>query len=832
MRSPVVGRQEDILRQSRWTCLRGVVGITLLLSTPLFAGATIRVPADTPSLQTAFSLVPDGGAIEIAAGTYPAPTGGWRITNLGKGFTIRAEAGAEVILSGGGTTDILRMQNSSVASGGPVVFQSIVFSDGRSTTEGIAAGVTLYRARATFVDCTFRDNVANVTTTVGGGVYVAENSEVVFVECLWTSNTSKVGGAGLGVRTACTVFVHDSEFNGNLANPPNHQPYSGGGGINVGNSTLRVTNTAFIANEATYGGALYAIGNWQEPYTSPRAHVVVANCWFQDNRAERDPSVGGALPPTEGGAVNAEDQTWMGIYNCRFVTNQAEIGGGVNIYRAEVEIQACTFRGNRVVDPDPYSGFGGAIKATSDDGPSDGTNNRPAAQLTVEDTLIQGRYGAVTTVAQTGGGLFAAGDGARMDGDPTVPDIGTLAENQAQVVVRRVVVDDCDVYAPQAPFSGVGGGVVAAIAHLTIEDSLITGSDALGVGEWGSGGGAALLARTTAVLTGTTFVGNTAGRMGGGLFAQGCELDVDGCQLAENEVSPGVTEPESESYGAAISTTIEEASGIDATGVVANSRVVRNVGMGVFDDDRNTSPTVPINDTRYNGNQLHSGQYGGRVYRDSLTASQTAAGLNALVVVRGNGLPSTDKSQVDNSSPASPPSLGALIAAPPSVLMTAAPSEPSPPTPAFVGYGWSGSDATLDGSSLSANGGVAQASTGSHDLAVDGQHFFASTAVAATPEADLDVTPPAIPTGGVCTLSWQVTSGTFLTGFIDQGIGVIAGESGSIEVSPAASRPFRLLVVTSEGGVAELATVTVGATVIFQDGFESGNGAAWSDIVP
>jgi hypothetical protein len=61
---------------------------------------------------------------------------------------------------------------------------------------------------------------------------------------------------------------------------------------------------------------------------------------------------------------------------------------------------------------------------------------------------------------------------------------------------------------------------------------------------------------------------------------------------------------------------------------------------------------------------------------------------------------------------------------------------------------------------------------------------------------------------------------------------VIAGESGSVEVSPAASRPFRLFVVTSEGGVAELATVTVGATVIFQDGFESGNGAAWSDIVP
>ncbi len=81
----------------------------MLLPTPLFAEDVIRVPADTPNIQTAIGLVPDGGAIEIAFGTYVAPAGGWRITNLGKGFTIRTEAGAEVTLSGGGTTDILRM---------------------------------------------------------------------------------------------------------------------------------------------------------------------------------------------------------------------------------------------------------------------------------------------------------------------------------------------------------------------------------------------------------------------------------------------------------------------------------------------------------------------------------------------------------------------------------------------------------------------------------------------------------------------------------------------------------------------------------------------------
>jgi len=52
--------------------------------------------------------VSDGGIIELAQGTYSSPSGGFRITNTGKYFTIRGESGASVTLDGGGGREILR----------------------------------------------------------------------------------------------------------------------------------------------------------------------------------------------------------------------------------------------------------------------------------------------------------------------------------------------------------------------------------------------------------------------------------------------------------------------------------------------------------------------------------------------------------------------------------------------------------------------------------------------------------------------------------------------------------------------------------------------------
>src|SRR4030067_564926 len=115
-------------------------------SMPLAAAPVIiHVPGDVATLQDAVNMVSNGNIIELAAGTYMAPSGGWIFNNLGKGFTIRAASGANVILSGGGITNILRLINSDPIYGRPIVFQDLTFANGYTTTDGLAGGVTLQK---------------------------------------------------------------------------------------------------------------------------------------------------------------------------------------------------------------------------------------------------------------------------------------------------------------------------------------------------------------------------------------------------------------------------------------------------------------------------------------------------------------------------------------------------------------------------------------------------------------------------------------------------------------------------------------------------------------
>jgi hypothetical protein len=73
-------------------------------------------------------IVPEGGIIELAAGSYSAPPGGWTIypgPNGGtRSFTVRAAAGAGVALTGNGASrTITEIKNcvfqNNTATGGP-----------------------------------------------------------------------------------------------------------------------------------------------------------------------------------------------------------------------------------------------------------------------------------------------------------------------------------------------------------------------------------------------------------------------------------------------------------------------------------------------------------------------------------------------------------------------------------------------------------------------------------------------------------------------------------------------------------------------------------------
>lgn len=137
------------------------------------AQVLIKVPAQA-TLQQAIDTIDDGGVIEIAAGTYSAPTGGFTILDAQKGFVIRAAAGAPVVLDGAGS-NILRFSNSSLAAGKPVTFERLTFSGGNSAAANVGGAVTLVEADAVFVGCTLQNNAAQVTDA-GGGAILAQAS--------------------------------------------------------------------------------------------------------------------------------------------------------------------------------------------------------------------------------------------------------------------------------------------------------------------------------------------------------------------------------------------------------------------------------------------------------------------------------------------------------------------------------------------------------------------------------------------------------------------------------------------------------------------------------
>ncbi len=811
--------------------LLGVAVAALIPSVPAVAETVITVPGDYATLDQAVSAVAHGGVIEMAAGSY---SGGFSYNNLGKAFTIRAAVAGTVFLDGGGTQPVFQLYNSTVSAGGPVLFQRLVFRNGLSLSDGVAGGVTLSRADATFIDCSFLDNASYAPTTGGGGAAVVTASVAHFIGCTWRDNIAANEAAGLRVNDDSLAIVQDCQFIDNLANPPNHRNTAAGGGVHVGNSALRVSDSRFDGNEAGYvGGGLYTIGNWLEPFATPRATVVISNCTFENNLAVADDSADTPTPP-EAGAVHAEDQSRVEIFGSRFFYNSAERGGAVNSHRAEITIDDTIFRGNWVDGSSPSTGFGGAIAVTSSDTGIDGFTNRPNGTLSVNDTLIQGRYDPVGPVAQAGGCIFVAGDVHREYGFGGVSKLGPTSANRSPIDLQNVVFYECDVNDPLEANKGLGGGISVELGHLGGSGLLFIDSDA--TGPESTGGAIRFVIESVGSIGSSTIADNSAERFGGAVFGQGSDLDFDQCIFLENEISPCTAESVGNSYGAALFLgPIQQYAGVDMPmeGSVENSIFASNIGLPIFDDDRSPGP---INDVRYNGNDIHSSTFGTSVYIDPLAGgAKSVSQLNSLVVTRGAG-PSTDKSQTDNTSLSTAPATATLLGVPTKILARGAAGDPAGPTAAYLAWAWSGASATLNGSPLGSTTGIAGASAGVSTLNADGEVVQAQVVASAAPTVSFTASPGVISSGQSSSLQWNLTSGTYVDVDIDGAVRLSSGSkgsSGSVSVSPTVTTTYRVVVTTEEGGAVAETKVWVDEEPpsIFSDGFELGYTSQWSSAV-
>jgi predicted outer membrane repeat protein len=684
------------------------------------SGTLVRVPQDVPTLAQALRQVANGGIVELATATYPAPAAGFKISNARKSFTIRAAAGAAPILDGGGHP-VLVLRNSARSLGGLIVFQGLVFRGGGGGSATTSPGVTVDQAAASFVRCRFENN-AGAAGADGGGVKVRNGSSASFTGCSFTGNTSPVAGGAMMIAGS-SVQVLRGAFVANRVNPPDHDPTSHGGAISVVDGTLQVSSVLFEGNQAGWvGGAIYAIGTTTAKPATPHTSVSVTGSTFQANVIAPQPCCLPPGPPT-GGAIHVENQAILSVTGSRFLDNQAQFGGAIDGLGAVVDVAGSVFQGNGGAVSGSSEAVGGAICVLAGGVPAGGGSSSPAG-LTLSASLLQGSHAGSGPAGNAGGCVLATGDQQDLYGLGGHARQGTLDSDRLPVQIRGTVLDACDVQQSPTAGGGQGGAINGALVALTLDDSLVLDSTATGNG---SGGGLFLADESAAQISGTVFAGNLADLSGGAIFAGSSEVQISGSSFIANRVGAGAGGPLDTSRGAALYF-IPAVGGQphvgpgDAAGVVTQTVFSQNAGLPLWDVD--SGGAGPVNTVQYDGNEIFNTTYGGKVYVDTFAdpgrSGLDAGGLNALVIRRAGG-PTTVKSTVPNQALASAPAAGSLAAFPPA-------GSPSARSAPFLAYAWTGGAATLNGAPLPLHAGLIEgAAPGGYTLVVDGVAVAAAT---------------------------------------------------------------------------------------------------------
>ncbi len=807
--------------------------LAILLAFPARAAraampAVIEVPVDAATLTAAVSQVSDGGVIELASGTYAAPSGGFKIFGVTKRFTVRAAPGANVVLSGGGTSDVLRVMNTP-GTGRPLVFEGITFANGRSNTAGIGAGVTLANATVTFVDCNFLQNASVTSTNGGGAISVGLGSKAYLFDALLSGNSAKLAGGAILVYEQSQVFVHGSRFVDNHTNVSGHQANAFGGAIAVVDATLRVTQSRFEGNGAGYaGGAIYALGSWSDPVSTPAADVWIANSTFVGNVAS--PAAGVTAPgATEGGALHGEDQATLRVFHSRFEDNESQGGGALSCYRCITQIEHSIFRHNSAVGSGSGQGNGGALFIHSDDvndpSTNSGATNRRAAALAIDDALFVGGADGAGN-GRLGGCIFLGGDASRAYGTG-VPVQGGIAGNRSPASLTGVVLADCDVLGDSGQ-GGYGGAIAASLADLTLSDAIVIDSDARSsTAAEAAGGALALFSDSTVSVSSSWFGVNSARTSGGAIWVLGANLTLGSSYLVENSLTNSHS-------GAAIFFAPDGGGGPGAprnvTGAVSDCVFSDNTGPSAFTILDGDYSNGPINGVQYLGNTFYPDTTFD--YLHSMAGTKNAASLNTLVVNRTNGTSTVKAPSHDNVGAVSSPKAGAIRAVPSSQLASGAAGDPPGPPESDLAYAWTGAaQASVDGVARSGYAGLNLGpSVGQHALVVAGQTLRDTLSAAASPATSLTATPYLVTAGGSSSLAWSTGSGTFLGEVIDQGVSLAnPAASGTTTVQPSVTTVYRGLVIAEEGGAVGDGFVAVRTgTPIFDGGFESGGVAGWS----
>ena len=202
--------------------------------------------------------------------------------------------------------------------GGSLLVDSSTFTSNASFEGG--GILNSYGGIATVDNSTFTNNSAR---SAGGAIdnlnYLSSTSpQLTISHCIFTNNTSLVGGGGLLSGGIATVI--DSNFVNNSA-------VEEGGGIVNGGSSMTILGGVFTDNSASYGGAFANLAS----SATGKSTASIYGCIFIGNTAIADPSVsnfnGDPNNNGNGGAIFNEGS--LTIEYCLLANNSATIGGAI-----------------------------------------------------------------------------------------------------------------------------------------------------------------------------------------------------------------------------------------------------------------------------------------------------------------------------------------------------------------------------------------------------------------------------------------------------------------------------------------------------------------------
>ena len=321
----------------------------ILFILPAFAGpagaATIRVPADHPTIQAGIEAAVDADLVLVAPGTYAE-----NIDFLGKTITLQGEAGSEVTIIDGGQAgsvvkfasgetdetviDGFTIRNGNAEDGGGIYFDySSATITNCTITENIAylgGGIRCDHSYAKIENCTISWNSAEIT----GGIHCHGNSYATITNCRISNNNTGYVGGGIRIGGYRATTLTNCTITGNSA-------YKGGG-IHCDESSPVITNCLVSGNNAEYGGGIYCNEYNDDSYP------MIINCTIMENSA----LFGGAIY-SDGGTFGTVSPT---ITNCLIFDNSAVCGAGVySTDDSYPTITNCTIAGNSAEE------FGGGI---------------------------------------------------------------------------------------------------------------------------------------------------------------------------------------------------------------------------------------------------------------------------------------------------------------------------------------------------------------------------------------------------------------------------------------------------------------------------------------